>query len=171
MASLLLDTTNTTPGLDARPPFSRHQRPLPEASPATPSPFTPLSREIVLWPTKNQLPRDLRQPKSSPATSFTTGAVTVDAGSQPFSPSLSRDRRPRSEPLGCVYSSLRSQELPYPWPLHRVTAVGDITGDILFLGASSSRTLECSAFAFSSHIVSSSLCMTPKVVVVSTSSV
>ncbi|QCD86329.1 hypothetical protein DEO72_LG3g850 [Vigna unguiculata] len=162
MASLLLDTTNTTPG---------HQQPLPEASPVTPSPFTPLSREIVLWPTKNQLPRDLRQLKSSSATSFTTGAVTVDAESQPFSPSLSRDRRPRSEPLGCVCSSLSSQELPYPWPLHRVTAVEDITSDILFLGASSSRTLECSAFAFSSHIVSNGLCATPKVATVSASSV
>ncbi|QCE11133.1 hypothetical protein DEO72_LG10g2366 [Vigna unguiculata] len=37
------------------------------------------------------------------------------------------DARTRS----CHHAST-AQELPHPWPLHRVTAVRDITGDILF---------------------------------------
>jgi len=82
---------NVAPILAGQGRRQRCRPPLTGVTSLSPSP----TREIVLWPTKNQLPRDLRQPKSLSATSFTTGAITVDAGSHPFSPSLSRDRRPR----------------------------------------------------------------------------
>ncbi|QCD89834.1 hypothetical protein DEO72_LG4g784 [Vigna unguiculata] len=108
-----------------------------------------------------------RQRRSSP-TGDTSLSSFFSNAHELATPSLllSREIDARARSRRHVYAP---QELPHPWPLHRVPAVRNITGDILFLGALLSRTRERSTFAFSSHIVSNSLCVISKVATVGAS--
>ena len=108
---------------------------------------------------------DLRSPAVAHRAALATRASPSTSEATP-SLLLSREIDARARSRRHVYAP---QELPHPWPLHRAPAVGNITGDILFLGASSSRTRERSAFAFSSHIVLNRLCVISKVAAVGAS--
>jgi len=81
--------------------LSRHQRPPSEASPATPSPFTPLSREMLLHRRLLHFPGNIE--RDTAATSSSPLALTGDAWSRRrCSFSFSREPPPLGSPLSAT---------------------------------------------------------------------